>query len=317
MEFRRLISFGKSSFVVSLPKSWVRRNKLKKSDLIYITEKDEEIVLSPKADSSQEEKKSTTIDIDGKDYFQIKREIIPAYINHYHTITVTGKELRDRAQDVREILHNLVALEIMEQTSDRMVAKDFLNMERIDMDNLLRKMDVIARAMMSDSLMNLEENNYENLKQRDLDVNRLAFLLFRAVRYGLNNPGILKTYKCTSLDLLMVYQMANALEKFADETKRVARIKRNWKLTKVQQQFLLPLCQEVEKSYLMSMKAFYNKDKELAYQVAVRRRPLIAHVNEVAEKNLNSPGMIYLTEKLKDLLSHINNITRIVYAQHS
>ncbi len=313
MEFRRLISFGKSSFVVSLPKAWVRRNKLKKSDFVYITEKEDEIVLSPKADAVAEEKKSITIDIDGKDYFQIKREIIPAYINHYHTITVIGKELSARAKDVREILHNLVALEIMEQTSDRMVAKDFLNMERVDMTNLLHKMDIIIRAMMSDSLLNLEENNYENLKQRDLDVNRLAFLLFRAVCYAFNNPGILKTYKCTSFDLLKVYQLANALEKFADETKRIARIKRNWKLTKAQQQALLPLCQEVEKSYLTSMKSYYNNDKELTYQVAVWRRPLIARVNEIAEKNLNSPGMIYFTEKLKDLLSHVNNITRIAY----
>ncbi len=35
MEYRKLISFGKSSFVVSLPKSWVTQNKMKKGDLVY------------------------------------------------------------------------------------------------------------------------------------------------------------------------------------------------------------------------------------------------------------------------------------------
>ncbi|MBI4440603.1 phosphate uptake regulator PhoU [Candidatus Woesearchaeota archaeon] len=313
MEFRRLISFGKSSFVVSLPKSWVRRNKLKKSDFIYIAEKDEELVLSPKADAQQEEKRSITIDIDGKDYFQIKREIIPAYINHYHTITVVGKELRERSKDVREILHNLVALEIMEQTAEKIVAKDFLNMERIDMGNLMRKMDVIIRAMMSDSILNFEENSYENLKQRDQDVNRLAFLLFRAIRYAYNNPAILKLYKCNNIDLLTAWQLANAMEKFADETKRVARLKRNFKFSRQQQQELLPICREIEKSYLMIMKAYYNSDKGLAYQVAGRRRPLMAQINEMAEKHRDETSMIYMTEKLKGLVANCNTITRIVY----
>lgn len=313
MEFRRLISFGKSSFVISLPKSWIRRNKLKKSDFIYVSETEDELVLSPKAESMQEEKKSINIDIDGKDYFQIKREIIPAYINHYHTINVVGKELRDKSKDVREILHNLVALEIMEQTADKIVAKDFLNMERIDMGNLLRKMDVIVRAMMSDSILTFEEDFYENLKQRDMDVNRLSFLLFRAVRYAYTNPAILKIYKCNSLDLLMTWQLANSLEKFGDDAKRYSRIKRNMKFNKQQQQELLPLCQEIEKSYLMAMKAYYNKDKILAYEVAERRRPLLGKTSELQDKCGDSAAMISAIDKIRDLIFDINNIARIVY----
>ncbi len=38
MEYRKLISFGKNSFVISLPKAWVRHSKLKKGDLIYVEE---------------------------------------------------------------------------------------------------------------------------------------------------------------------------------------------------------------------------------------------------------------------------------------
>jgi phosphate uptake regulator len=34
VEFRRLIGFGKSSFVVSLPKNWIEKNKLVKGDLV-------------------------------------------------------------------------------------------------------------------------------------------------------------------------------------------------------------------------------------------------------------------------------------------
>ena len=46
MEYRKLISFGKSSYVVSLPKSWVVQNKLKKGDLLYFDEKEKDLILS-------------------------------------------------------------------------------------------------------------------------------------------------------------------------------------------------------------------------------------------------------------------------------
>ena len=42
MEFRKLISFGKTSFVMSLPKGWVVKNKLKKGDLIALEEREDE-----------------------------------------------------------------------------------------------------------------------------------------------------------------------------------------------------------------------------------------------------------------------------------
>ena len=46
MEFRKLISFGKSSYVVSLPKAWVVQQKLKKGDLIAVDEAGPKLILS-------------------------------------------------------------------------------------------------------------------------------------------------------------------------------------------------------------------------------------------------------------------------------
>ncbi|MDO8656313.1 MAG: AbrB/MazE/SpoVT family DNA-binding domain-containing protein, partial [Nanoarchaeota archaeon] len=64
MEYRKLISFGKSSFVVSLPKSWVIQNKLKKGDLIYMEENEGTLILGAKEHESTEDK-STIILTDG------------------------------------------------------------------------------------------------------------------------------------------------------------------------------------------------------------------------------------------------------------
>ena len=48
MEFRKLIKFGNSSYVVSLPKKWIIRNRLEKGAVIYIDEdKDGNLALAP------------------------------------------------------------------------------------------------------------------------------------------------------------------------------------------------------------------------------------------------------------------------------
>src|SRR3989338_2184617 len=157
MDFRKLIGFGKNSFVISLPKAWVQKNKLKKGDPIYIEENDGDIRLYP---SSMEEgdAKETTIDVDGKSIKEIKRELVPAYINNFTTITLTGKELKKRAKQIRNIIQDLVALEIIEETSEKVIAKSFLNVKDLSIKDLIRKMDIITRAMISDSRLAISED---------------------------------------------------------------------------------------------------------------------------------------------------------------
>ena len=43
MEFRKIIAFGKSSFVVSLPKAWMVAHNLVKGDVVYLEEEDDDL----------------------------------------------------------------------------------------------------------------------------------------------------------------------------------------------------------------------------------------------------------------------------------
>ena len=38
-EFRKLMAFGNSSYVVSVPKAWVEKNRLKKGDVLVVDER--------------------------------------------------------------------------------------------------------------------------------------------------------------------------------------------------------------------------------------------------------------------------------------
>ena len=92
MEYRKLISFGKSSFVISLPKAWINKHKLSKGNLLYLQESETDLIISPKEHEEVEERE-ITINVDGKDIFFITREINAAYIENNRRIILKGKEL--------------------------------------------------------------------------------------------------------------------------------------------------------------------------------------------------------------------------------
>lgn len=313
MEFRKLIKFGNSSYIVSLPKTWIEKNNLSKGDLIYFTHSSSnEIILSPEIKKEKVEQKEITINIDNESMEGIEIRLVGAYINNFHTINLVGNELEGKYSEIRNALHELMALEIIEQTKNRIVAKDFLNMRKISIPNLIRRVDIITRAMIADSKTTLEKDLYENVYQRDQDVNRLTFLIFRAIKYYLNNPIAAESLKLTSIDLLNYWQVADQLEKIADESKRTARFLREVKLSDKEAKKLIDIYSTIENLYLDTMKVYHKEDKEGAYKMIFRKKEIIAECNIFFNKHYEKPWVPNIIERLKAMMDHIHTILRVM-----
>src|SRR3989344_3432259 len=169
-DYRKIIKFGKSSYVVSLPTDWVKRNKLEKGDSLFINENlNNELVFNPRPFEGRAGKKQITIHIDGKDKSRIKREIVSAYLNNYNIIKTEGDTAKYGGY-VRDAIKNLMALEIVEE--------------------IIRKIDTITKSMMLDVKTIDGKGDSENLMQRDEQINRLVYLIMRTMRFTLDNPGM-------------------------------------------------------------------------------------------------------------------------------
>ncbi len=314
MEYRKLISFGKSSFVVSLPKTWIKQNKLVKGDLIYYDEKGSNIILSANDNTRGEQEKEITIGVDGKSIRRLQREIISAYIKDHKTITLTGTTLKEKAKEIQNTIQNLMALEVMEQTSKKIVAKDFLDMNNISIFNLIRKIDVILRSMIDDCEQMFTEDNYENISHRDHDVNRLTFLIFRVVEFGLNNSSFTyKKYNLSSHDLLNLWWFVFNMEAIGDEVKRIARYMNNVKLDKKEQEKFLKLLNETKGAYLKMMKAFHNKDIEMAHTVLESKEEIIKECENIYLNNKKVENVGLLIERVKGMITNVHNLGRVIY----
>ena len=107
MEFRKLISFGRSSYVVSIPKPWVLKNRLKKGDLISVDGESGELVLSLNNNHALTEPKEITINAEKKEIGLIRAEIVSAYLNNYDTINIFSSSIEQNAMEIKNILRNL------------------------------------------------------------------------------------------------------------------------------------------------------------------------------------------------------------------
>ncbi len=312
VEFRKLIAFGKSSYVISLPKKWIEKNKLKKGDSIGVNIDQDKLTLSSKTEKEEEKEKSITIYIDGKSDKYILRNIISAYINNYKNIILSGKELKDKSIAIREILHGLLALEIMEQTSDKMIARDFLDMSTVDIKGILRKMDNITRSMMIDMKACFNEKKAVHISDMDKDVNRLSYLLYRAIKYKMDNPSSDKHFYLSNMDLLILWQYGKITEDICDNIKRISRVVESVKFKK-QESVVRELFDELRNLYSGTLKAFYEKNAESALKLANVKSKIIDKCNKLFEQRLNSE-LVVIIERIRSSAEIIHYLGRLIYS---
>jgi len=299
---RRLVKAGQASHTISLPKNWLDRHNLKKGDLVYLYEKgDKDLLITPENKGNEESpKKEITISIDGKEMSTVQREVTSAYINNYNTITLNGQSVTKHTKEIRKILHDFVALEVADQTSSSIIAKDLLNLKEISIDKTIRRMDMLVRSMIQDSIDTLENPDLaQSVVVRDYEVNRAYFLLLRLLKSSMANKPIADFFQLSNDKVLSYYYLTINLENFADCAKQLAEyLGKEKKKDKTKSIF-----KRVEKGYLDAMKAYFTKDKKLADGVALEREDLLK------DAGVLSAGT---AELFRSMVTLTNNIARLV-----
>lgn len=288
MHIRKLVKSGAASHTLALPKDWITKNKLKKGDLLYITEKDNELVISAEERKLQQSAKELTIALDDKDINTIRRQTISAYINNYQVFVFYGNSLNKKLEEIRKILNNFLALEIVEQTATKLVAKDFLNLQEFSLPNTVRRMDMLTRSILTDAKKGKDE--YKALYFRDFEVDKLFFLISRLIRSHLSNP----TSKIANVNALSTWWLAKNLESVSDAAKNLSQ-EFNDEISKIYG--------EIEKYYLECAKAYFKNDKELADSLINKRSGLLEECNKLQgeQKHL-----------LREMINSSRNIAKIV-----
>ncbi|MEK6962949.1 MAG: phosphate uptake regulator PhoU [Nanoarchaeota archaeon] len=317
MEYRKLINFGNTSLVVTIPKEWVTLHKLKKGDFIYLEQGPDSITLFPKEKEEVKIEREYTIEVDGAVMETVKRRAITAYINNYDSILFTGKSIIKKSQEIRDILtKNFIAMEIVEESTGRIVARSFVNIKDINLEHNLRRADNMIRTMLQD-LITLEQYGKEkrtvirdSLDVRDKDVNKMVFLSYRFIHFLFTEKKAWN--KQEPVQLLENWYLFNNIERLGNDAKRIARL-----LVEVPKKEsireLSVLLSRVEKMYEGTMHSFYTNNSEMAYKLSLDRTPLLNDCDALIEQNKQNSTIIKACEKIKQFVGNVQNIMRLRY----
>lgn len=316
MDYRKLINFGNTSLVISLPKEWLKSHGLAKGDFLYLQHEHDRLILLPKEKEEEKEaEQEIEIQVDDAHTDMLKRRVIGAYVNGYDQLVFTGKTIPKRSSEIRSIIQSLIALEIVEESTAKLIAKGFLNMKEVNLDQNVRRTDNMLRCMLTDTLLMFKPGQPKkaemnaSIATRDNDVNKMVFLTYRYVNYCLSRKRTPDNF--TTHHLLRNWLIANYQEKIGDDIKRVAR-----SLTDISKKELIQEAEEIitkcHRFYETAMKGIYTEDKEAVYKAAQERKHVLVQLDALMEHHQNR-SILRFCEQAKRLLGDTQDVIRLGY----
>lgn len=229
MEIRRVQKTGGSSYVITLPKEWIKSVNIKKNDSLgLINQSDGTLVITPK----MIEKKQESIK-----FFEVNnrtnqrlflRQLIGAYIAGYNSIEIHSEEripisIRTSIRDFTQIT---IGQEVIEETDTLIVIKDLLKPAEMPFNSTIKRMHLIVNSMHEDAMNALQTGNKkiaEEILSRDNDVDRLHWLVARQHNIIIQNVGLLEKMNSTIAMTSTFFLISKIIERMGDHVVRIAQ----------------------------------------------------------------------------------------------
>jgi len=323
MEFRKIVKSGNTSYVVSIPREWVKERGIKKGDLVFIQEDgDKNLIISPKEIKSLQEPKEVSINIDNMSSETLIRSIVSYYVNGYSTVEFVGKTVKDQTDRIKEKVEQLIAFEIMEYTPTKILIKDYLKIEDISFESVVRRMDFMIRAIMKEIdsaiiVLNSHKNSEDSLKnlitnayQMDRNINRLNLLAAKIIRVAFDNTQVAQKLHLKPIELLVLHIITTTLENLADNLKNLAK-EIDKDIPKAELKYVIKTYNAMMQNYEQVMKAYFTLDKKLSHEVSDFKH-IIRESNEQFLNKKRDASTVRIIERIQAVESVIGIISRTI-----
>jgi phosphate uptake regulator len=225
---RRIQQIG-SSFLVSLPIGWVKRNNLRKGNMVLVEINNDNTLSLFSSDLIAEEPKEVSIAYSPNSVDSIVNQIYGTYLLGYNIIRIKGHEQitfehRDR---IKFAMRKLAGLEIIEEDSTNIICQFLLDAGTLEIEKILRRMNTIIAGMYKDTIDLLGKSSEYNIRKsivsRDAEVDRQYFLLVRLIRSAMLDQQLATKLNLSNIDILDYRIAANHLENAGDYIKDFAK----------------------------------------------------------------------------------------------
>lgn len=228
MEIRRVQMTGGSSYIITLPKEWVKTVNIGKNDPIGLLQQpDGTLLVTPKMDK-EHTKKTISFKVENviKQDF-LFRKLIGAYIAGYNAITIESKpRIQPKTRStIRRFIQNTIGQEVVEETDNSITVKDLLNPSEMPFHRTIKRMHIIVKGMFEDTITAVKKHDKrlaEDVIRRDSEIDRLHWLVARQHRIIQQNVNFVEKMGITVDTATTAYLISRILERIGDHVNRIA-----------------------------------------------------------------------------------------------
>lgn len=313
MEIRKVQVTGGSSYILSLPKEWVKSSNIKKNDPMgIIIQPDGSLTITPYLSGKPAErvKEFDLKYIEDPDY--LYRSLIGAYVSGFNIIRITSpKRIPSFGHKaVRMFTQVSVGQEVSEETDRTIVIKDLLNPGEMPFENTIRRMYVIVDGMEKDAIFALKSRDSDLAKDvviRDRDVNRLYWLIARQYNLLLRNVSLSHEMNMDVEQALNYLQISRVIERAGDQVVKIAENVQSLMYISMERKLMDSieiLARESLDIFKASVQSFFRKDIKLSNDTLTRVEEFGNLCDEKSHTlfDMGSPGVVsigYIIENLK------------------
>ncbi|WP_135304447.1 phosphate signaling complex PhoU family protein [Haloarcula amylovorans] len=285
METRKVQVTGGSTYTVSLPKDWATENDVSAGSVVEFHAEEDLLLLAPKREDDRVE---GALDVSGLDNkHELTRAVMTMYVSGFDVIRLEAPRITaEQRRIIRDATQGLVGLEVIEETSDRVVLQDLLDSSELSVHNAITRMRLVALTMLSDAVEALIEDDddlAQDIIQRDDDVDRLWYMVSRVFRTVLRNPTAANEIGFPRETVFDYQSSARQLERIADHATKIAGLSREiGEITGETADLLRELESEATAIPETAMDALLTDDSEEAVELANEARSGIPQVDETA-----------------------------------
>ena len=290
---RKIQLTGGSTYIISLPKSWVKQHSLKPGDEVEIRQdRHLRLILTPRTSTSDEKKEKTiTLNCNKPDISFVIREIIAYYMAGYSLVTVScGKFTADDREMIRDVVRKrLLGAEVIDENATSLMIQFLVNEKELSLTKSISRAFNISYNMLRDSIDALWEGDEELAKEisdRDDDVDRFYFYTVRQLSLAVEYSDILENEGYNLTQIVNIFSVAKSIERVSDHTARI--LQQLGTLGKLDDKRIYDHGKTVAEFYRTSVNSFLNKDGNIAHDVIKKEFDLLSTNTSISQAILTS-----------------------------
>ena len=258
----RKVFVSGSSYIISLPKEWVKENSIEPGDTVFVNVGKKVLVIYPEIEVH--EKKEAIIDGENNPSM-LSRKIISYYLAGYTTIMVKADE--NNRTGINNALKSLIGAEILEDSGDNVWIEIFVDEKRFKISDLLEKMANTLYSMMDDfqrCVKKFDLRKIEILTQREQEVDRLYFLILRLLKSAIRFYDLADSMGTYPKEILGTRIVLKNVERVADH---LFLMSNSLKDVGKELPHIAGTSETSFTAFKISMNSFFKTDPELAREV--------------------------------------------------